>query len=139
MKTYALRLHPGADLKVELDTFAQTHNLKAACVLACVGSLRRAVLRYANKENATSLNDKFEIVSLTGTFSKYGSHYHISIADGTGSTFGAHLLEGCLIYTTAEIVIGELPETSFLREVDNETGYEELFIQTNKIIQGEQI
>ena len=134
MKTYALRLRPGADLKIELDTFAKTHNLKAACVLACVGSLRKAVLRYANQENATTLIDKFEIVSLTGTFSIHGSHYHVSIADGTGRTFGAHLLEGCLIYTTAEIVIGESPQMNFLREVDSETGYEELFIKQNKLI-----
>ena len=136
MKTYALRLHPQQDLKVELDTFAQTHNLKAACVLACVGSLRRAVLRYANQEQSTQLDDKFEIVSLTGTFSKYGSHYHISISDGVGRTTGAHLLEGCLIYTTAEIVIGELPDVSFLRKIDNTTGYEELYVSTDKYNEG---
>ena len=136
MKTYALRLSPGADLKAELDAFAQIHNLKAACILTCVGSLRKAVLRYANQENSTTLVDKFEIVSLTGTFSIHGSHYHISIANGTGHTIGAHLLEGCLIYTTAEIVIGELSQMNFLREIDNQTGYEELFIKTNKLTQG---
>lgn len=137
MKTHTLRLHPHQDLKVQLDTFAQTHNLEAACILTCVGSLRRAVLRYANQEQSTQLDDKFEIVSLTGTFSKYGSHYHISISDGEGRTTGAHLLEGCLIYTTAEIVIGELTDVSFLREIDSATGYDELYIRNNKFIQGE--
>jgi len=128
MKTYALRLHPHQDLKAELDTLARTHKLEAACVLTCVGSLRRAVLRFANQEHATELEGKFEIVSLTGTLSRHGSHYHLSIADGEGRTLGAHLLEGCLIYTTAEIVIGELPGISFLREMDSATGYEELYI-----------
>lgn len=137
METHALRLHPHQDLKVELDTFARVNNLEAACVLACVGSLRRAVLRFANQEQAAELDGKFEIVSLTGTLSKYGSHYHLSIADGEGRTLGAHLLEGCLIYTTAEIVIGVLPGVSFLREIDNATGYDELYIRTHKIIQGE--
>lgn len=137
METYALRLHPHQDLKVELDTFARVNNLEAACVLACVGSLRRAVLRFANQQQAAELDGKFEIVSLTGTLSKYGSHYHLSIADGEGRTLGAHLLEGCLIYTTAEIVIGALPRVSFLREVDSATGYDELYIRTHKIIQGE--
>jgi predicted DNA-binding protein with PD1-like motif len=76
---------------------------------------------------------------LTGTLSKHGSHYHISIADGEGRTLGAHLLEGCLIYTTAEIVIGELPGVSFLREMDSATGYDELYIRPHKIIQGEKL
>lgn len=137
METYALRLHPHQDLKVELDTFARVNNLEAACVLACVGSLRRAVLRFANQQQVAELDGKFEIVSLTGTLSKYGSHYHLSIADGEGRTLGAHLLDGCLIYTTAEIVIGELPGISFLREVDSATGYDELYIRTRKINQGE--
>lgn len=132
MKTYALRLRPKQDLKVELDKFAHEHNLEAACILTCVGSLRHAVLRYANQEKATEITDKFEIVSLTGTFSKYGSHYHIAISNGEGHTIGAHLLEGCLIYTTAEIVIGELSDVSFLREIDDETGYDELFISQQK-------
>ncbi|MCL4828519.1 MAG: DUF296 domain-containing protein [Caldilinea sp.] len=129
MQTYALRLHPHQDLKRELDTFARTHDLEAACVLTCVGSLRRAVLRFANQSEASELEGKFEIVSLTGTLSKYGSHYHISISDGEGRTWGAHLLEGCQIYTTAEIVIAALPGVSFLRELDSATGYDELYIR----------
>lgn len=128
MKSYALRLHPHQDLKMELDTFARVHALEAACVLACVGSLRRAVLRFANQSEASELEGKFEIVSLTGTLSKHGSHFHISISDGEGRTWGAHLLEGCLIYTTAEIVIAALPDVSFLRTFDSATGYDELYI-----------
>ncbi len=132
MEAYALRLHPNQDLKMALDTFARAHNLEAACVLTCVGSLQRAVLRLANREEAAELIDKFEIVSLTGTLSKYGAHYHIAIADGQGRTVGGHLLEGCLVYTTAEIVIGLLPDLSFLREVDSATGYDELYIRPNQ-------
>ncbi|HMR67897.1 MAG TPA: DNA-binding protein [Anaerolineae bacterium] len=137
METYALRLHPHQDLKVELDTWARTHEIEAACVVTCVGSLRRAVLRFANQDQATELEDKFEIVSLTGTLSKYGSHYHLSLADGQGRTLGAHLLEGCLIYTTAEIVLGVLPGLSFLRQVDSATGYEELYIRQHQVSRGE--
>jgi len=128
LKPLALRLNPGQDLKVELDNLAQSRNIEAACIVTCMGSLTKAVLRYANQEKAVELVGHFEILSLTGTLSKYGSHYHIAIADGTGRTIGAHLLEGCRIYTTAEIVIGLLPEVSFLRTVDVQTGYPELEI-----------
>lgn len=128
MKTYALRLHPGQDLMVEMDQFAVKHDLEAACVLACVGSLTEAVLRCANQEVPLELEGHFEIVALTGVLSKHGSHYHIAIADEAGKTYGAHLLEGCRIYTTAEIVIGALPDLSFQRTLDPETGYPELDI-----------
>jgi predicted DNA-binding protein with PD1-like motif len=66
-------------------------------------------LRFANQSFGTELTGHFEIVSLTGTLSQYGSHYHIAISDGTGHTVGAHLLEGCKVYTTAEIVLAVLP------------------------------
>ena len=123
-----LRLHPGQDLKVELDKLAQSRKIEAACIVTCMGSLTKAVLRFANQEEAVTLEGYFEILSLTGTFSKYGSHFHIAIADGTGRTIGAHLLEGCVIYTTAEIVIGLLADVSFLRTVDVQTGFPELEI-----------
>lgn len=131
MKAYALRLHPNQDLLLELENFVKIHQLKAACILTCVGSLKKAVLRFANRNEAIELEDKFEIVSLTGTFSANGSHCHISISDGEGHTVGAHLLEGCRIYTTAEIVIGEIADTEFYREIDSSTGYDELYIKKN--------
>ena len=128
MDAIALRLKPQQDLKLELDAFVRKQDLEAACILTCVGSLRQAVLRLANQSEATVYETMFEIVSLTGVMSKHGSHYHISIADQTGRTYGGHLLEGCLIYTTAEIVMGVLPHLSFRREYDAETGYKELSI-----------
>jgi hypothetical protein len=50
-------------------------------------------------------NGKFEIVSLSGTLSSSGHHVHMSIADCDGNVFGGHLMEGCLVRTTAEIVL----------------------------------
>jgi len=128
LRPIALRLHPGQDLKVELDKLVQSRSIEAACIVTCMGSLTKAVLRYANQEEAVELEGYFEILSLTGTLSRHGSHYHVAIADDTGRTIGAHLLEGCTIYTTAEIVIGLLPEVSFLRTADVQTGYPELEI-----------
>jgi predicted DNA-binding protein with PD1-like motif len=128
MHPYALRLHPGQDIKSELDAFVITNQMEAACILTCVGSLRKATLRFANQENGITMTGFFEIVSLTGVLSIHGSHYHISISDGQGQTFGAHLLEGSEIYTTAEIILLELPEFRFLRAFDDKTGYQELEI-----------
>jgi predicted DNA-binding protein with PD1-like motif len=131
MITYALRLKPGEDISITLDTFAIEHQIQAACVLTCVGSLRKAVLRYANQSQVVTLDGKFEIVSLTGVLSMHGSHFHIAISDGEGRTLGAHLIAGSEIYTTAEIVLAEIPELRFLRTFDPLTGYPELDIQPN--------
>ena len=127
-ESFALRLLPGQDLKNELDSLIEKKNIEAACVVTCVGSLTRAVLRFANQKLATELNGHFEIVSLTGTLSKHGSHCHIALSDKSGRTYGAHLLEGCEIYTTAEIVIGVLPTLRFSRSLDTRTGFPELEI-----------
>lgn len=122
----ALRLRPHQDLNRELRRFTHAYHLQAACVLTCVGSLRQAVLRPANQPATVSWTDKFEIVSLTGTLSPDGLHLHIALSDGAGRTIGGHLMDGCRIYTTAEIVIARLAGWQFTRPVDPETTYDEL-------------
>jgi uncharacterized protein len=128
MKIHPLRLHPGQDLLKELIQFTQSEHIQAACILTCVGSLRQANLRLANHSTGTAYKDKFEIVSLVGTLSPDGPHLHMALSDGTGKTTGGHVLEGCLIYTTAEIVFGILEDVVFRRELDPETTYHELVI-----------
>lgn len=130
MTHMALRLHPGQDPLAELERLAVEHGIEAACVLTCAGSLTKACLRFANSPHTTELQGHFEILSLTGTFSRHGSHFHIAIADGQGRTIGAHLLPGSAVYTTAEIVLGILPDLRFLRTHDSQTGFPELDIQT---------
>jgi predicted DNA-binding protein with PD1-like motif len=126
MTVYAIRLSPGQDIKKELTAFVREKNLHAAFIITCVGSLQQAVLRLANQPNALTRVEKFEIVSLTGTLSPDGAHLHIALSDSIGTTIGGHLLEGSLIYTTAEIVIGEAETLSFKRETDPATTYKEL-------------
>ncbi|UYZ62950.1 PPC domain-containing DNA-binding protein [Hymenobacter weizhouensis] len=128
LRTYALRLRPGQDLRRELLAFTERQHLRAAAVLTCVGSLTVATLRLANQEGPTVYRGHFEIVSLVGTLSVNGSHLHLSVADSTGRTIGGHLLDGSLVYTTAELVLGELPELDFRREPDATFGYRELAV-----------
>ncbi|MGF1460657.1 MAG: hypothetical protein ACFBSG_16730 [Leptolyngbyaceae cyanobacterium] len=40
-------------------------------------------------------------------------------------------MPGCLIYTTAEIVVGVLSGVQFHRQIDEQTGYRELTIAVN--------
>ncbi len=125
---FALRLEPGDDLKIRLMDFAREHELRAAFVATCVGSVTRATLRYAGREQGSILKGKHEIVSLVGTLESGGAHLHLSLSDENGQTIGGHLMEGTSIYTTAEIVVGILEAVKFTREVDPHTGYRELVV-----------
>ncbi|HMO32843.1 MAG TPA: DNA-binding protein [Lacibacter sp.] len=127
--TYALRLKPGEDLKQQLEAFVAEKQIQAGWMITCVGSLTQYHLRFANQPAGSKVNGHFEIVSLTGTLSVYGSHLHISVSDSTGRTIGGHLLDGNLIYTTAEIVIGESKELVFTRERDGTTEWKEFQIK----------
>ena len=128
MNVFALRLKPNQDLKESLKIFVVEQDIKAGFVLTAIGSLKQATLRFANQNISTVLTDKFEIISLNGTLAINGIHLDIAIADQSGKTLGGHLDNGCIIYTTAEIVIGTSNEFNFIRTIDQQTGYKELEI-----------
>jgi predicted DNA-binding protein with PD1-like motif len=124
--THAFRLGPGQDLKIELAKYCQIQGLRAATLISGIGSLKTAHLRLADAKQKSTFEGPFEIVSLIGTLSVDGIHLHISISDSVGKVLGGHLLEGCLIHTTAEIVLLESLDLKFTREEDAQTGYKEL-------------
>ena len=129
LQIHPFRLKPGEDLKAGIEAYVQQHQLKAAFVLTCVGSLTQYHLRMADQPKGEKKNGHFEIVSLVGTCSIHGSHVHLSISNETGTTIGGHLLEECYVYTTAEIVLGESTEHVFVRENDGSTAWEELQVK----------
>ncbi|CAG1013169.1 hypothetical protein ANAEL_04622 [Anaerolineales bacterium] len=130
MKTYTFRLKPGQDLFDSIVTFVGEKNIGAGCVLSAVGSLTHATLRLANREHYNEYEGHFEIVSMTGTVAVSGSHIHISISDGNGVTVGGHLVSGCKIYTTAEIVLAVFEDVVYRRELlEDDSGYEELVVR----------
>jgi len=129
LKIHAFRLLPGQDLKASLEQYVRDRQIKAGVILSGVGSLQRATLRLAD-ESLKTFEQKFEIVSLTGTLSQDGCHLHISLADSQGQVVGGHLKGGCLIYTTAEMVIGEISDVTFKRRPDQDTGFNELVVES---------
>ena len=130
MQTLTFRLKPGQDLFNEIEAVVAEENIEAGCVLSAVGSLTHATLRLANNEHSSEYDGHFEIVSMTGTVSVYGSHLHMSISDGDGKTIGGHLVPGCKIYTTAEMVLGIFDDVVYKREYAEDSGYEELVIKS---------
>ncbi|MFQ6539448.1 MULTISPECIES: PPC domain-containing DNA-binding protein [Aphanothece] len=128
IKVVPLRLQPGDDLRLALEAWMGEQQEQAGCVISAVGSLSVAQLRLAGAPEATTIQGELEILSLSGTLSPDGAHLHIAIADSQGEVIGGHLCPGSLVRTTAELMIGLLPEWRFRRELDPATGYAELRI-----------
>ena len=130
LKTHFFRLERGADLKREIRRYAEQNGVGAAVVASAVGCLMRAAVLDASGTAAHTLEERLEIVSLTGTVSAERLHLHISLAREDLSVIGGHLLDGCIVNTTAEIVLLELPGVRFSGAFDASTGYRELVIGT---------
>jgi predicted DNA-binding protein with PD1-like motif len=51
------------------------------------------------------------------------------VADACGRVLGGHVAHGCIVRTTAEVLLALLPGWSFSREPDARTGWDELVIR----------
>jgi predicted DNA-binding protein with PD1-like motif len=66
------------------------------------------------------------LISAVGSLSL--AQLRIAISGSSGAAIGGHLCAGSQVRTTAELVIGLLPDWRFRRELDPATGYAELRI-----------
>ena len=126
MTPLALRLVPGDDLRRALEAAVADAGCEAAFVLSGIGSLGTTLLRFANADDPTMLAGPTEILTLAGSISVGGSHLHASVADALGRVHGGHVACGCIVRTTAEVLLALLPGWQFARTLDPATGYAEL-------------
>lgn len=133
MKTLPIRLTPGQDLRSALEAAVHAQNCRAAFVLSGIGSLSTAGIRLAGAAQPTRMTESMEILTLSGTVAaagdKTGSHMHMAISTATGQVIGGHVAPGCIVLTTAEVLLALLPDWQFSREPDVATGYDELVIR----------
>ncbi len=126
---HSIRLHRGEDLLGSIKSLAREKNIAAGLVLSAVGCISKGRVRDASGVTIREITDHCEIVSLNGTVSAQRCHLHIALSKEDLHTIGGHLCEGCIINTTCELVIAELPGARFGVENDPETGYDELIFQ----------
>ena len=139
MQTLSLRLTPGQDLCQAIEATVLHHNCRAAFVLSGIGSLSTAGLRFAGADQPQRLTGDLEILSLSGTVAMNvtdsglhsSSHLHMALSTASGAIFGGHVVPGCVVRTTAEVLLALLPEWTFAREPDAATGFDELVIRTS--------
>ena len=128
MEAVPLRLRPAADLRVALEAALAEHSQSAGVVISGIGSLSSARVRLAGASEPKQFLGDLEILTLAGTVGSNGSHLHIAVADSAGRVIGGHVAHGCIVRTTAEVTLLLLPDWSFNREFDPETGFAELII-----------
>lgn len=129
MTIHSVRLRRGDDLLKSIEAVATEKEIKAGVVLSAVGCVTKARLRDASGVTVREINEDCEIVSLNGTVSSTRCHLHLALSKEDLSTIGGHMKEGCMIDTTCELVIGELPGQEINVEFDEETGYDELIFR----------
>ena len=129
MKTICKRLRRGEDLLCAIQALAEQENIAAGVVLSAVGCVSKARVRDASGVNLRDISEHCEIVSLNGTVSAKRCHLHIALSKEDLSTVGGHLVEGCIINTTCELVVGVLDGWEIDKEFDPETGYHELIFK----------
>lgn len=129
LRCHAVRLRQGADLLESIRTLCREKHIAAGVILSGVGCISRGRVRDASGVTIRDIGEHCEIVSLNGTVSQERCHVHIALAKEDMGTIGGHLCGGCIVNTTCELVIAELPGTVIEREFDEETGYQELIFR----------
>jgi predicted DNA-binding protein with PD1-like motif len=128
IRAMPLRIGAGADLRAALDAVPALHGVDAAFVVQGIGSLSVACIRYAGQSDLAELRGDLEILTLGGSLGPDGPHLHITVADAGGRVSGGHMGPGCVVRTTAEVLVALLPGHRFSRAHDPATGYKELYV-----------
>ena len=129
MLCHCLRLRRGEDLLESIKALCAAKNIRAGVILSGVGCISSGRVRDASGVTIRTIAEHCEIVSLNGTVSAARCHVHIALSREDLSTIGGHLCSGCIVNTTCELVIAQLPEIVYGVEDDPETGYHELVFQ----------
>jgi len=131
MKQITKRLLKGEDLKTSIIQIAKKEKIQAGVILCSVGSLSKIHLRMAGADTTRTYTGEFELISLNGRIAKNGSHIHVhlSFSDKQGKVSGGHLMEGCVVRTTLELVLLSFDDIIYVAKEDPRTGFKELYLK----------
>ena len=125
-KVVFARLSGGEDLLESITQLADRAGVSAGFFFL-IGTLEKANLgffregKYVTKEMVVPL----EIASCSGNISikegKVFAHAHVVVSDERGNAFGGHVMPGCLVGITSELVLVEAKGINMLRRFDQKT------------------
>ncbi len=140
-KTIVCRLMPGDDLFKGLINIAKNQGMERGVILSAIGALKGVVFVNVRphtpipvgKEDMIQIDEAgpFELLSLEGNFFpslESGDpviHLHVILGTSSGAVTGGHLLRAT-VFTTVEIVVGNLSGSSVFKEMSDVTQRMEL-------------
>jgi len=125
-KVVLARLYEDEDLLESITQQAKKSQMKTGFFIL-IGTLKRAKLGFYREGlySPIELAGPLEITSCVGNVSikerEPFVHAHISVSNEKGEVFGGHVLPGCLIAATGELVLIETRGINLQRKLDQET------------------
>jgi hypothetical protein len=123
-RTVFIRLGENEDLLNTIKGKAKQNGIRAGFFFL-IGTVKRAVLGFYKEGGYKQIEvaGPLEIVSCVGNLSlredgELVAHAHIGVADEEGRMFGGHLLPGCPIDATGELILVETPEAKLKRMLE---------------------
>jgi predicted DNA-binding protein with PD1-like motif len=123
-KVVFARLFEDEDLLETIAGAAKENGVKSGFFFL-IGTLKKAVLGYYEKEKYLHIEKAgpLEIVSCMGNVSTKEKdelvvHGHIVVSDRNASAYGGHVLPGCPVDATAELVLVQADDGVLKREFD---------------------
>ena len=128
------RMYPGEDVLESIEAVAKKHGVRSG-QLSLIGAVSKAKLGYFHREAVEyrdfTVDEDVEVVSCMGNIATHEGdlvvHAHMIVADEAGKCWGGHLLLGCEVSVTIELVIIET-ELELTRKRDDKTGLNLLHI-----------
>jgi len=120
------RLSENEDLLEAVTQVAKKARIHAGFFIL-IGTLKSAKLGFfrEGKYETIEMRRPVEIVSCLGNISmkkgKVFAHAHVAVSDEKGRAFGGHVMPGCIIGATGELVMVETSGVRLLRELDERT------------------
>jgi len=132
-KIHAFRIKPKQELLAGITSYCQEHQVTSGIVLGIIGSAEKARLNFLmelpGKYQSVDFNGPLEIVCAQGSVALKDTvpivHIHIQLSTQEMCA-GGHLAEA-IIFSTAEVTIGEL-DYQLHRQADDYTGLNELVV-----------
>ena len=127
--TFVSRMVQGEDVLRTIQEIASEKKISAG-QLTLIGAISKATLGYFDRESkqyrSFSIDEDLEVVSCMGNIAiaengDYIVHAHMIVADEKGKCYGGHLMEGCEVSVTIELIINVF-DGKLLRAIDTDTG-----------------
>ncbi len=132
-RVVAARMSPGEDILKGLERICAENHINNGFILSGMGSMAKVAfydpVALPDKKAGYGYSEPIlmegplELLSMTGmichnTEGECLLHVHFTFSDQKGNAYGGHVIEGCKVLLTTDILIGEIEGLEMGREYD---------------------